>query len=384
MSTRELVELASDAIEAGEEAVLCSVVRLDGSGYGRPGAKLLVTASGQRVGYISGGCLEKDLCRRVWAATERGPRLIAFDTRGNSVTTSRYNTGCEGVVYVLCQRISDRQRLSIDTLDRVNRTGSVARTLTIYRSESDGYRVGDQYVEVADERLVLRDGMRLEEIVEREWLHSNRNRSLEFTDSAGRVVEAAVEVLRPPNHLVLFGAGDDVVPVVRMGASLGWHVTVVGNRPELACPERFATQSGASSVSVRCGVMTKIAADELRLRDADVLVMTHDFAADVDLLSILLRSDARSVGLLGPKRRLGRLVTALYERGHVLSEYEMGRLRSPIGLDIGASTSDEIAVSIIAELVAMNHHRDANRLHDRTTSVHEPCEHRVIPGAAQC
>ncbi|TWT93125.1 XdhC family protein [Neorhodopirellula pilleata] len=378
MSVSKIVDLAIMSFEDDETCVLCTVVRLDGSGYGRPGARLLLTPSGEREGYISGGCLEKDLCRRVWEATNNGPRLIVLDTRGNSVEGQRYGTGCEGLVYVLCQRVDRSHPAAIDVLRRVQEQRQDAKLLTIYRSDSSDYHVGDQWTEAsfADQ---------LPPSVSQEFRSVSRNASIVFTDEAGNEVEAAIEIIRPRRELVIFGAGDDVIPVVQAASVLDWEVTVVGHRPELADPSRFPT------ARVQCGPHHLVARSLSLSERTDVVVMTHDFARDGELLPVLLDSPVRSIGLLGPKRRLGRLVQELYKRGRKLSDNDIARLRSPIGLDIGAISPAEIAMAIMAELIAMPGElisqpgerisqttgRIGQPLHDRLEPLHEPVPHLV-------
>lgn len=373
MNTRALVQMAREALAAGQSCVLCTVVRLDGSGYGRPGARLLITESGQRTGYVSGGCLEKDLCQRVWAATQSGPRLMAFDTRGNSVTPTPYNTGCEGVVYVLAQRISADATLPIDVLDCVDSERQPARMLTIYRTCSDKYRVGDMLIEMADQRFTSRDDLAIEESCERPWVTASRDSTLIFQDQEGCDVEAAIEVRMPPRELVLFGAGDDALPLVRSAAMLGWNVTVIGKRPELASRERFHAQNANEHVEVRCGDPATVCKRIEFHSRTDVVVMTHDFEGDVRLLPHLLRSPCRYIGLLGPKRRLALLVGRLFQDGYPLGSNEIARVRSPIGLDIGAVSPEEIAISIVAELIALERDREGGSLHLRQQPLHETC-----------
>ncbi len=346
MNWTELIDTADDAIAADEACVLCTVVRLDGSGYGRPGARLLVTESGERVGYISGGCLEKDLCRRVWSETERGPRLIALDTRGNSVDMNRYDTGCEGVVHVFCQRLTAENKFAIDAVRWVYKQDGKATLLTIYRSQSQRYPIGASWL-YDSQPLSTNSPAPLPDDIEQMVINSQANRWIAFNDSTGAEVQAAIEIIAPPRKLMIFGAGDDVIPVVSSAVLLGWKVSVIGHRPELASLCRFP------GAIVHCGDF-QVLADRIEIDAAtDVLVMTHDFKRDVDLLLALLDSPARSIGLLGSKRRLGRLITKLFERGILLDDSDIARLRSPVGIDIGSSSPAEIAISIVAELIAL-------------------------------
>lgn len=367
MTWERLTEFVSSAVAEGEQTVLCTVVRLDGSGYGRPGARLAVTESGSRCGYISGGCLEKDLCRRVWPATAEGPNVIAFDTRANALDASRFRTGCEGVVFVLCRRIVSMKDPAIEPLVAVDRISEDIRTASIYRSESAELEVGRVLTDTRYDGTVS-DAL---EPLMVQLQSATKNRSFQWADAQGNTIEAFVEVLRPSQQLVIFGAGDDVIPVVRSARQLGWRITVIGERPELATVERFP------GAKVKCGPLAENARRVGLDARTDCLVMTHDFRSDVRLLPTLLQSRCRSVGLLGPKRRLGRLITELYRSGISLSETDLARLRSPVGLDIGAVTPEEIAISIIAELVALSHAREGGRLHDRRKPINDPTPHVI-------
>jgi len=442
---QDLLEQAIAAYECGEACVLCTVVRLDGSGYGRPGARLFLSESGDRIGFISGGCLEKDLCRRVWDATAAGPKLIAFDTSGNSVDVPRYNTGCEGVVYVFCQRINERHAGVMRRVINAIRSGREIRLLTVYRSDSDYAQVGDtllididgnyQQINIkgllvpglclgthcsggsaslsnASETCVLDDsaGRAFKSIGSKvePWNQSvaiaencqnsqsnqdypspvtpalfaklqsaSRNGTFALHDSNGDVIEAAIEIILPPRRLVIFGSGDDVIPVSTASVALDWRVTVVGHRVELTQRQRFP------GAEVLCGPMHEIAEELLVCGthfsdNADIVIMTHDFDRDVELMGVLLDSPVRSIGLLGPKRRLGQLLTRLHHRGRKISDRDIDRIRSPLGLDIGANSPAEIATSIVAELIALSRERQGGFLHQRRQPIHQSNEHERL------
>ncbi len=388
---QELLEQVIAAHEAGEACVLCTVVRLDGSGYGRPGARLFLSDSGDRLGFISGGCLEKDLCRRVWDATAAGPKLIAFDTSGNSVDIPRYNTGCEGIVYVFCQRINDNLAAMIRLILNATSRGDEIRLLTVYRSESNFAQVGDSLVlddgnchqiSIAGEtRATFQSNeaypSQVSSALVAKLQSASRNSSFALHDSNGDVIESAIEIISPQQRLVIFGSGDDVIPVSLASVALGWRVTVVGHRAELTQLQRFP------GAEVHCGPMHEIA-EQLLFRgthfsdSTDAIIMSHDFDRDVELLDVLLDSPVRTIGLLGPKRRLGRLLTQLHQRGRKLSDRDIDRIRSPLGLDIGANSPVEIATSIVAELIALSRERQGGLLHVQRQPIHQSNSHERL------
>ncbi|MBA2113594.1 XdhC family protein [Bremerella alba] len=372
---RDLVKLAREALELGEPCVLCTVVRLEGSGYGQPGSRLLVTQSGERSGYISGGCLEKDLLRQVWSRTTHGPALLAFDTRGDSVSSSRYQTGCEGIVYVLCQRIESANSPAYQVMVESQLQGRSLRIGTVYRSESADVRVGHIWVERPRTEVCV-DSMPYP--LRERLTAAKANQTIEFLGSDGGTIEVAMEILIPPKELLIFGAGDDVIPLVAAANLQGWNVSVTGHRPELVTSVRFP------GATVFCRPWDD-ATRALSIRsDTNVLMMTHDLEADFRLLPQLLESPSRSIGILGPKRRLGRLIQSLYRRGRAISAQEAERIRSPIGLDIGAATPTEVAASIIAELIALTNCREGGKLHNRSHPLHDRAEHEVLnPGKGQ-
>jgi xanthine/CO dehydrogenase XdhC/CoxF family maturation factor len=370
----DIIDAANDCLQEGEQCVLCTVVRLVGSGYGRPGARLLLTQSGERFGYISGGCLERELCLRAWQITALGPRLVAFDTRQDAGLERRHNAGCEGVLYVLCARLHSVDDIALKVLQEAKDGRRRLSLLTVYRSDSTMTRAGDMAVLKGEGTL---DGP-ARGFVESctpvlELMRSTTDRlSLRWTDQQGDRVEAAIEVLRPRPELVIFGAGDDAIAVHRAAAAIGWQVTIADKRPDRASVARFP------GTNVRSGAWSKIARELELQADTQVLLMTHDFEADVSLVHSLVDSPVGSIGVMGSKRRLAKVIASVYQRGRCIAPHEANRLRSPIGLDIGAVTPPEIAASIVAELLALERRRNGGVLNQRTEQLHDDVPHVVL------
>jgi xanthine/CO dehydrogenase XdhC/CoxF family maturation factor len=240
---RAVIDSAARLAERGEEAVLGTVVKVEGSTYRRPGARLLVTRGGEWIGGISGGCLEGDLVRKAWWRTENGPTVVSYDSTADDETAWQFGLGCNGVVHVLLERLThglDPLALPRWCLLR-DEPGVLA---TVFRADpGTGGAVGDRLALGADGVMTddfgaseLSDRLRIEAA---ECLSHDRSRVGTFPLPVGEV-EVFFEVIRPPLRLVVFGAGFDAVPLVRAAKALGWRVTVVDWRPAFARQPAFA------------------------------------------------------------------------------------------------------------------------------------------------
>lgn len=178
----------------------------------------------------------------------------------------------------------------------------------------------------------------------------------------GRV---ASEDLLPPIALLLFGAGTDAIPLVRIAAELGWQVTVYDHRPAFLTAERFP----------KAQILVEQQPDRSPVITADALtaavIMTHNYGRDRLILPSLLRSRAFYIGALGPKRRTEQLREELAAEGETFGEDELSRLYAPVGLDIGADTPEAIALSIAAEIQSVLKKRGGSHLRDRKGSIYD-------------
>ena len=406
-----------DGLPAGEEAVLATVVDVVGSGYRRPGARMLLTRGGDRVGGVSGGCLEADLMRRAFALTANGPQCVDYDTRGDEEhPTGKYDTGCEGVIRVLVERVTPETAADsshpLAALRSLPDADEPVAAATVYCVDGNvGASVGDGAVlssdgtsddhrnrhgtprrqprvgedHATDPRLpprrrdrgmsgslvfdcsfapgLLARAIRDDLEVARE---SPNARSQVYELPTGRA-HVLLEPLRPPRDLVIFGAGDDARPLVRLAAGLGWRVTVADKRPTWADARLFP---GAKRVICAAPDDTL---RRLRLREETaVVLMTHSLGDDAALLPEVLKSPAGYVGLLGPKSRAAKLMIELHRRGELPDAAALARLHAPVGLDLGSAEPAGVALSILSQIEASFNGRDGGPLSGRTRGIHEP------------
>jgi xanthine/CO dehydrogenase XdhC/CoxF family maturation factor len=185
-----------------------------------------------------------------------------------------------------------------------------------------------------------------------------------LTLDAGRIL---IEVIRPAPRLLVFGAGPDAVPVVRIASELGWEVIIVDWRPGYARRESFR-EAAAVVLCKAEDVAERVEVDGTSV----ALVMTHHYLHDRSLLRFLLPSPARFIAILGPKRRTEGLLAELRAEGLSLTPEQRQRVHGPAGLDIGAETPEEIALALIAEIQAALAGRPGGWLCEREGPIHGP------------
>lgn len=336
----------------GRAAVLATVVAVAGSGYRRPGARMLVTESGRRVGSVSGGCLEDDICRRARWLTESGPAVATYDTADDG--DGPYRLGCGGTVRVLVERVGPAEPPELRALRAALSRHEPAALATVFAADAAfPARLGARWVGAVS-------GIDEVDAELRAALGGGRSRSVALRIGGARG-ELLIEAIRQPTRLALFGAGPDVAPVVQFAKGLGWRVAVIDRRPAATLAGRFPDADATLSIDP--------ATAELGTFDAAV-VMTHSYPDDLNWLRLLLRSTARYVGVLGARHRTARLVADLGGAG--------GNLYGPVGLDLGAETPAEIALAVVAEIRAVLAGREGGHLRGRALPVHDPFPAAVI------
>ncbi|MCP9237602.1 XdhC family protein [Lewinella sp. JB7] len=343
---RNIIELYDRFREAGTACALATVVRVEGSSYRRIGARLLVGADGRYTGGISGGCLEGDALRRAQRAIHQGaPTKRVYDTLDGEDREIGIGLGCNGRIEVLF--------IPLDFGDESNQIEVLRRRLDVREP-----RLLVQTVTApAGEPL---DGALREVPLDAVDLPYGRSRVVTFTDEDGKRSERLFELLRPELHLIVVGDNYDIPPLVTTALHLGWRVSVIGHQ------RKFSTGFGDISRHLY---------DYARVHDlfvddyTAVACMSHDFDRDAEMLEHFLPLSPPYLGLLGPRKRALKLDGLLRQRGGAaLLDY--AHLYTPIGLDIGAETPEEIAMSVVAEIISVFRDRDGRSLRGRPGTIH--------------
>ncbi|MFY1053161.1 XdhC family protein [Ectopseudomonas khazarica] len=356
------------------QAVLATVVKVEGSAYRRPGARMLIPLYGGTVGTISGGCLESEVAKKAWWLTDSGEAVIrrystaTQDDDDDQDAALTFGLGCNGTVHVLLERHSAEKPLGVlDLLRQVRESGQPGALATVISSYRHArVRVGDRLAlhpaQASSERLPepgLDDALRADLA---ETLALGRS-SLRTYQGARGEIEVFCEYLPPQRRLVIFGAGHDAQPLSHMAKLLDWHVSVIDGRAHFARAERFPDADVVRQVDA------KAPCDLTRLTDgALVAIMSHSYSQDRHWLGSVLQGSPLYVGQLGPRERTERLLGEI--RQYAAQLPALDRLHYPIGLDIGGDTPESVATSILAEMTAALNERSGGMLKHRLASIH--------------
>ena len=372
-----IIEHLSDTAP-GQACALATLVHVEGSSYRSVGARTLALPSGDTIGMISGGCLEGDLLERAGEVLADGrPRTVRYDSTAPEDALLGLGLGCNGIVDVLLERVRAADAAAdgryLPLIEGARSRGLRSALATVYAS-ADAQEVGSRLALIEElpaadggkattpprsfgrMRAQLRDAMARDVAA---LLGGGRSHSRTY-QIAGAPVRVLLELVEPPLALTVCGAGPDAQPLVTLAANLGWAPVVFDHRAGFARAERFPDalrvltaprEEFGSAVPPRAGEV--------------VVLMTHSYPTDLTYLEQLAARSVRYIGVLGPSRRLERLLEELGPRAPAANV-----LYGPAGLDIGADSPPEIALSIVAEIRAVLADRSGSSLRRRPTPIH--------------
>ncbi|WP_158615350.1 XdhC family protein [Acidipila sp. EB88] len=396
----QILALWRRAQSRGERVCLATVVHVEGSSYRKPGARMLVSAGGERAGTISGGCLEAEVSRKAWWLTANGSVVeryqSSFDDDGEGIA---WGLGCGGTVWVL---LDPKPATVLQALAQSFEQGVGAAVVSRLQAPAGTRLIATEQERAAFSEELLQHG---DPPPDRARLHaaaldaldrrqcSALDQHLVPNDPAPDTAPAFfVEYLAPPPRLSIFGAGDDARPIARFAEALGWRVAVADGRSHLLRQERFPEaaelrllqyNTAGNNSPVLCGLNEPLATAELPVAEAGTdgdrtglpasvsgstvatsavepevqpgelaVILTHSFEQDRALLTALLPKPLAYLGILGPRHRTLRLLEDVAPALGWTVDACFARLHSPIGIDLGARDPAAIALSIVADLQA--------------------------------
>lgn len=368
---QDIVVAYDKAQQEGKQTALATVVHVQGSSYRRPGARMLVTDEGKLTGAISGGCLEGDALRKArLVMVQQQAMLVTYDTTDEDDAQLGVGLGCNGIIQILIEPIDpanpDNPIQLLKAFLRHRQTAVMVTLFSLRHKKAD--QVGTCFLMEQNRQI---RGYQLPDAALQAALEANAQQALETGVSSfieyegGQYLTSFVEVLKPAFSLVVAGAGNDAIPLVQLAAVLGWQTTVIDGRANYATTARFPL---AKQVLVAKAeqALAHISPDNLTA----FVLMTHNYNYDLAMLRQLLPLKPTYVGMLGPKKKLGRMLDELREEGIQVTDAQLQAIYGPTGLDIGAETSEEIALSILAEIKAVFAKRAGAPLRDKNDVIH--------------
>jgi xanthine dehydrogenase accessory factor len=362
---QQIIKAYHESQSRSQRVALATVVQVDGSAYRRPGARMLVTESGELTGAISGGCLEGDALRKAQAVIfQQQAKLVTYDTTDEDDQKFGVGLGCNGIIHVLIEPIDIEDKYNpIELLIKSQEKREAAILVTGFSVvEPHSPQIGTIALIKRDQQFLKADpNPNLIEII---------NRDSQKVFSAGHDLITAYPELEDssiffewvdiPIRLLLFGAGNDTKPVAALADLLGWQVTLIDGRSSLATNQRFPT------------VETILVSqpDQLTL-DVDhrtvVLLMTHNFDYELGVLRLLALRAFPYLGILGPKKKSEKMLDRLSAEG---IQINMENLYAPIGLDLGAEGPEEIALAVCAEIKSVLNRKKPIFLREKKGPIH--------------
>lgn len=350
------------------KAALATVVKVRGSSYRSPGARMLITDDGRWVGSISGGCLEGDALRKARTVmADKNPMTVTYDTREESNQNLGIGLGCNGVIDVLIEPLDEHnQKNAINQFSSLVNTKEPVVLATIFSGLnsvgekfllSNSGDVTSSFSNIELNKLVQSDLLKL--------IESKRSEAKTYV-IGDEQFEVFIELIQPTLSLIIFGGGFDARPVSELAKSLGWNVSVTDECVAHIAPIFFPTADKLS-----------LCQREFIDRDFEItpftacVLMSHNYEYDRDVLRKLLGAHTPYIGILGPRKRFDKMQQEFSVAGITLSEFDLQRIHSPIGLDIGAEAPDEIALSIISEIQSKFSNRSGGFLKYHSGPIHQ-------------
>lgn len=349
------------------KAALATVVKVRGSSYRSPGARMLITDDGKWVGSISGGCLEGDALRKARKVmTDKTAITVTYDTREENNHALGIGLGCNGVIDVLIEPVEPEDKNNfINLLDKEINTCQPLALATIFNDST-----ADKFL-ISENATILKSFIHSTSLNDavtkdlREVFQTKKSETKKY-QIGQKEVDVFIEFIQPVISLIIFGGGFDARPLSQLAKSLGWNVQVTDECVAHIAP-LFFPEADKLSLCNR----------EFINRDFTItpytacVLMSHNYEYDRDVLKKLIKTNTSYIGILGPLKRFEKMKDEFLKEDIFLTKEDAHRIHSPVGLDIGAETPDEIAISILAEIQSKFANRSGGFLKYRSGPIHQ-------------
>ena len=313
---------------SAQKSVLATIIHVEGSAYLKEGTVMLFQEDGTRIGMLSAGCLEDDLAlRAVNVLNKREAETFTYDMKAEDDLTWGQGAGCRGVLYILLEPVDEKLKKYLGVVKEFLDSGipvqHVKELTNDFKQTGYGFftATGQTFGNIDEHQIKMPE--------------NKRASGIQLVGDA--LMCTYFHLYRPKPRLIVFGAGPDARPLVSFAAEIGFSVTVCDWRPAF-CREEYFSSADKLTVGFPEDIVPKL---ELNSDDY-VVIMTHHFQRDQEILSLLKNRPLRYAGILGPRKRTTRLLQT-----EEIPEW----LHSPVGLPIGARGPQEIAISIAGELI---------------------------------
>lgn len=366
---KAIIKAYDEADKTSVGLALATVVRVEGSSYRRTGARMLIMDNGVWVGGISGGCLEGDALKRAQLAIRKStPTLITYDTTEDDPYQIGVGLGCNGVIDVLLTPLNiDDKNNPVEVLKRcveANRETHILVTITKLSGDWKNIREGE-VIKYADVQSLagLKNDLAIEELNNAisDQITTDHSAPYHLEMEDGRKLGCFIEILPPEISMILMGHQYDVYPLSRLIKEVGWKLTIIAELQKI----------NPRIIAIADDVIAPANFQNIFIDNyTAVILMAHDYKTDKNNLPKVLSTVAPYIGMLGPRIRSEKIWRELTEEGRISLTENMNRIHAPVGLDIGAVTPEEIALSLIAEVKAALSGRNGTFLRLRTTVIH--------------
>lgn len=359
---RNIIEMYDSLDHSSEKVALASVVNVEESSYRRIGARMLVQSTGTWIGGISGGCLEGDALRRSQAAIYKNePTLVVYDTMDDDRNQIGVGLGCNGRIEVLLSPVDPgNPHNEIEILRKIQHASTPSILLKVIDAAEESGILGALALISLSETPVDFVGIDPENLAPllEDVIAKKAPRVFHCSSAKYGELKILIEFIRPETRLVVAGDNYDVNAMAGVASELGWEIHIIGKAKKLS----------KHIFGLAKQVLDYQQADQVEMNEyTAVILMSHDYQKDLDLLQIFYDKKPAYLGMLGPKKRFLKMKNELPHR----SFDEQGFLFSPTGLEIGAESPQEIALAIAAEIVATMRHKEGGSLRLKQGTIHE-------------